>query len=76
MDAEQLTLYTRQALLENLPPLVEKNSADLMNRLARAYELEDGQEELFRLSTLCGRLERHPTVTISSCPAAQRRGPV
>ena len=60
VDAEQLTLYTRQALLENLPPLVEKNSADLMNRLARAYELEDGQEELFRLSTLCGRLERSP----------------
>lgn len=63
-DIRELTLYTRQTVLENLPPFVIENYGD--NSVYRLTELYDGGEEQkdienqFRLETMLLRLKEKP----------------
>ncbi len=60
----RLTMYTRQTVLENLPPYTMKNYDASVARLAGYYKLDDqaaGVEESFRLETMMRRLKERPS---------------
>ncbi len=59
-DLGSLTLYTRQTVLENLPPMVVDNYDEALERLKGFYDPTKTQEEIraeFRLENMVKRLE-------------------
>ena len=63
IEADQLTLYTRQTVLENLPPYIVKDYSSSPDPLLGIYFPEgqkDAIEKCFRTETLLGRLEESP----------------
>ncbi len=64
VDMRRLTLYTRQTVLESLPPLVVENYSDSsVHTLAEFYEPGQDRaavEDKFRIATMVKRLEQQP----------------
>lgn len=63
IDSGRTTMYTRQIVLENLPPYVVEDYTKSAGRIAEFYESEDGQDSArkqFSLDTLCDRLKEKP----------------
>lgn len=63
IESDCLTLYTRQAVLENLPPYTVESYSGSLGRLSNVYgsgKQDDAIEERFRVTTLLKRLDESP----------------
>ena len=63
IDTGRTTMYTRQIVLENLPPYVVEDYTKSAGRLAEFYESDGGQDNAqkqFCLDTLRDRLKKKP----------------
>ncbi len=63
IDTGRTTMYTRQIVLESLPPYVIEDYTKSAGRLAEFYASDEGQDNArkqFSLDTLRGRLEKKP----------------
>lgn len=64
VNSRMLTMYTRETVLENLPPYILDDYDKSAARFASDYGLESGREEAeeqFRLETMLKRLEEKPS---------------
>ena len=64
LDTDSLTLYTRQTVLENLPPLKANSYSESVGRFSQHFgqgSQKQSADQLFQLETLCRRLEEKPS---------------
>lgn len=64
LDTGSLTLYTRQTVLENLPPLTVNHYDESIGRFSKHFgdsSQKETADQLFQLETLCRRLEEKPS---------------